>query len=53
MKEECAEFPFGEHDDYLDNVVHALTQFRQGGFIRLPSDYEDDEPMYRRRAAYY
>jgi predicted phage terminase large subunit-like protein len=50
--EECASFPNGAHDDYVDAVIMALMRYRQGGFIRLPSDYED-EPDVQRRADYY
>jgi len=50
--EECASFPNGSHDDYVDAVIMALMRYRQGGFIRLPSDY-DDEPDIPRRADYY
>lgn len=50
--EECASFPNGAHDDYVDAVIMALMRYRQGGFIRLPSDYED-EPELQRRADYY
>ncbi len=43
LVEEVASFP-----------IMALNRFRQGGFIRLPSD-EADEPNYyrRRRGGYY
>ena len=50
--EECASFPNGAHDDYVDAVIMALMRYRQGGFVRLPSDY-DDEPDLPRRAEYY
>jgi predicted phage terminase large subunit-like protein len=50
--EECASFPNGAHDDYVDAVIMALMRYRQGGFVRLPSDY-DDEPELPRRADYY
>lgn len=50
--EECAAFPQGEHDDYVDTVSQALLRFRQGGFIRPESD-EPDEPVYHRVADYY
>jgi len=52
--DEVASFPAGEHDDYVDSVSLALMRFRKGGFIRLPSDEEDEMDMYRRRrTAYY
>lgn len=51
--EECAAFPAGEHDDYVDSVVMALLRFRQGGFIRLDSDEWDDAPEQPRKAEYY
>ena len=44
--EECAEFPFGEHDDYVDTVTQALIRIRQGGLISLLDDYEPDEPIF-------
>lgn len=52
VMEECASFPNGEHDDIVDSTSQALIRFRQGGFVRLDSD-EDDEPVIRRKAAYY
>lgn len=51
--EECASFPNGSHDDFVDSVVMALMRYRQGGFIRLPSDYEEDYAPMQRRADYY
>ena len=50
--EEFASFPVGEHDDLVDSSTQALLRFRQGGFLRLDTD-EEDEPMYRKKAAYY
>ena len=52
--EECAEFPYGDHDDYLDTVVQALLRFRSGGFISTRNDAEDedDEPVRRKRKLY-
>ena len=53
--EEIAGFPFMSHDDLVDSTVMALMRFRQGGFIRLPTD-EPDETQYfksRRHAGYY
>lgn len=52
--EQCVAFPYGSHDDLVDCVSMALARFRQGGFIELPGDWRDPEPLYRRkRAAYY
>ncbi len=51
--EEIAGFPFMSHDDLVDSSVMALMRFRQGGFIRLPDDFEDDPLPYRRKVAYY
>jgi len=50
--EECAAFPYGDHDDYVDTVTQACMRFRQGGLIQLPSDYED-EPIDRDRPREY
>jgi len=41
--EECAAFPFGDHDDFVDSTTQALLRFRQGGYLSLPSDYKEDE----------
>lgn len=51
--EEMAAFPVGEHDDFVDTTTQALLRFRQGGFISLDSDEQDDRIHTRRRAAYY
>jgi predicted phage terminase large subunit-like protein len=52
--EEFASFPAGEHDDLVDSSTQALLRFRQGGFIRLASDEEDEPPNFRRnRVEYY
>ena len=50
--EEFAAFPVGEHDDLVDSSTQALLRFRQGGFVRVPSD-EEEEEFKRRRAEYY
>ena len=55
VMEEMASFPNSEHDDLVDSSTQALIRFRNGGFVRLPSD-EPDEPQYfksRRTAGYY
>jgi predicted phage terminase large subunit-like protein len=51
--EECAAFPAGEHDDFVDSTTQALLRFRQGGWVRAESDDWDDEPKYRRPVEYY
>jgi len=37
--EECAAFPFGDHDDLVDSMTQAVMRFRQGGFLKHPEDY--------------
>jgi predicted phage terminase large subunit-like protein len=52
--EECNDFPSGTNDDLVDSTTQALMRFRQGGFIRLPSD--EPEPVYSfksKRNQYY
>ena len=53
--DEVASFPAGEHDDYVDSVSLALMRFRKGGFIRLPSDEEDEIRYFKqnRHGGYY
>ena len=50
--EECASFPFGDHDDLVDSMTQALMRFRQGGFIDHPEDYKD-EPVVHHDKEYY
>jgi phage terminase large subunit-like protein len=52
--EECAAFPNGEHDDYVDSMTQALMRYRQGNFVQLPTDdwgREDAGPS--QRVVYY
>lgn len=51
--EQMASFPNSDHDDLVDSSTQALIRFRKGGFVSLPSDDEDDQQFYRRKAAYY
>ena len=51
--EEFAGFPNVEHDDLVDSSTQALLRFRQGGFIPLHSDEEDEELLPDRKADYY
>ena len=50
--EECAAFPFGDHDDYVDSTTQALMRYRQGNFVKLPDDYYD-EPVNTEQREYY
>jgi predicted phage terminase large subunit-like protein len=51
--EEMARFPNAEHDDLVDSTVQALMRFRQGGFLRLQSDEQDEDTGFRRKRSYY
>jgi predicted phage terminase large subunit-like protein len=51
--EECASFPAGDHDDFVDSVSMALIRFRQGGWIRIDSDEEDDKDRDHAPVEYY
>jgi len=53
VMEEMASFPNGDHDDLVDSSSQALLRFRQGGFISVHSDEEDEPRYFRRRMAYY
>jgi len=41
VMEECAAFPYGEHDDLVDSTTQAVMRFRQGGLLGHPEDYKD------------
>ena len=53
--EECAEFPNGQHDDYLDCTTQALQRVRNGGMIRLNTDksMNDEDKIIRKPRSYY
>jgi len=55
LMEEIAAFPVGDHDDLVDSSSQALMRFRQGGFVSLASDAQDEPREFRsmRRVAYY
>ena len=50
--EECAAFPFGEHDDYVDSTTQALMRYRAGNFVELEDDFVDDLRQYRQYEYY-
>ena len=52
--EEMASFPYGDNDDYCDSSTMALMRFRQGGFLSLHEDYQDEVKLLRKdRTVYY
>ena len=51
--EECAAFPFGDNDDYVDSTTQALMKYRQGYHVTLKDDYEDDVGEPTRGRVYY
>lgn len=51
--DQVAEMPNGEHDDLADCVQMCLARYRAGGFIRVPTDFVDDDNTLSRRKAYY
>jgi len=52
--EEMASFPYGDYDDYTDSATMALMRFRQGGFLSLNNDYQDEvRLMPKNRTVYY
>jgi len=50
--EECAAFPFGDHDDYVDSTTQALMRYRQGYYVELKDDFKE-EPTNGQRRQYY
>ena len=50
--EECAAFPYGDHDDLVDSMTQAVMRFRQGGLIKHPEDYEEDKMPPQQRTYY-
>ena len=48
--EECAAFPHGEYDDYVDSTTQAMLRYRQGYFV---STYSDEDEMLKMRSKKY
>lgn len=53
LMEEVSDFPNGENDDLVDATTLALARFREGGFLRLTSDYFETEEYYPTERVYY
>ena len=52
--EEMASFPYGDYDDFCDSATMALMRFRQGGFVSLKEDYQEEASfMKKNRVVYY
>ena len=51
--DECAAFPHGQYDDYVDSTTQAVLRYRQGHFIELYSDHVDNEDLPPKEYKYY
>tara|TARA_Y100000004_G_C8860836_1_gene388989 strand:- start:352 stop:987 length:636 start_codon:yes stop_codon:yes gene_type:complete len=51
--EECAAFPNGEYDDYVDSTTQAVLRYRQGSFIEMMNDYEEESYKIPKEYNYY
>ena len=52
--EECAAFPHGANDDYVDSTTQAMLRYRQGSFVSTYSDWEEEEKKNKGlRIVYY
>ena len=51
--EECASFPHGANDDFVDSMTQAMLRYRQGNFVELYSDYVDNEDLPPKEYNYY
>ena len=50
--EECASFPHGDHDDYVDSTTQAIMHLR-GSMELVLSDDEQPKPVQKERIEYY
>ena len=48
--EECAAFPYGDHDDLVDSMTQAVMRFRQGGLVEhlkiIRMNYAETRKVY-------
>ena len=49
LMEELAAFPNGDNDDLVDSTSQALIRYRQGGFIGIDSDEQEEVKYFRGR----
>ena len=50
--EECAAFPYAQHDDYVDSTTQAVLRYRQGNFVSTYLD-EPEGMQIEREYKYY
>jgi predicted phage terminase large subunit-like protein len=43
--EECASFPYGEHDDLVDSTTQAVLRYREGNFVSADYDFESTDEI--------
>jgi len=53
LVEECAAFPFGDYDDYVDSMTQAVMRIKQGGIVRNKDSYQDEPLPDRSNLTYY
>lgn len=53
LVEECAAFPFGDYDDYVDSMTQAVMRIKQGGIVRNRDSYQDEPLPDRSNLTYY
>jgi len=52
--EECAAFPHGANDDYVDSTTQAVLRYRQGYFVTTYSDWEEEKKQHAgKKFVYY
>ena len=49
LMEELASFPNGDNDDLVDSTSQALIRYRQGGFIGVESDEQEEIRYFKGR----
>ena len=49
LMEELASFPNGDNDDLVDSTSQALIRYRQGGFIGVDSDEQEEIRYFKGR----
>jgi predicted phage terminase large subunit-like protein len=51
--EECAAFPNGEYDDYVDSTTQAMLRYRQGYFVSTYTDEDEINSHKELKYIYY